>query len=81
MENIVCNYELTSAPRSFFDDLNHGGEGKSKLVHVIRDAAEDVPMPTELEAYVVIDAMQLVQRLKKTNEMSTFQDLAAAFIS
>ena len=39
MENIVCNYELTSAPRSFFGDLNHGGEGKSKLVHVIRDGS------------------------------------------
>ena len=78
---------LASYPRSFFKpngEQNDGGEGKGQLVKEVRDYVKnsfyDINNRGDFDV-VVIDAMMILQKLKKTSDIKTFDDLSKLFNS
>ena len=87
LKEIVGNFELTSFPRSFFKsngEQHDGGEGNGQLVKEIRDYVKnsffDINNREGFDV-VVIDAMMILQKLKKTSDTKTVDDLSKLFNS
>ena len=86
MPNIVGEYELSSIARSFMKadgEFNHGGEDKSELVHSICShvgSSAFVDIEKFLINVSVIDAMQVLPKLKKPDHIRTFNELAKVFL-
>ena len=59
----------------------HGGEYKSKLIHVIRKEESNVHGINSCQTDAVeVDAILVVQKMKKSDTLGTFHDLACLFI-
>ena len=83
MKNIVGEHELSSVQRSFMNsngELNAGGEAKSELDRAIYEliprAMTKLLNLNEIDV-IVIDAMTVLQKLRKDNIVANFEDLSS----
>ena len=88
IEKVIGEYELSVVPRSLcnIDGSLHIPTDKASLMHAIEQANIQV-MPQDLASQfqppkvLIIDAMAVLQSMKKTLTIKTLSDLEQAFIS
>ena len=84
MPKIVREFELSTVTRSFMKadgEYNHGRENKEHIVHTIcKVVPKSILDQTNDFTVLVIDAMQVVQKLIKPENVTTFTHLADVFI-
>ena len=86
IKEIIGNYECSSLARTLFDASglrNHGGDGKSDLVHAVCNSLDGawIHLWRDKLHVVVIDAMGAIFHLPKSTKFESFQMLSSSFIN